>query len=79
MVIYLVITLGLLALVYWIGKPCPTVHEEKPIFSIPIITTEHTPNQTHRHDGKVFEYPTIGIPIPGREYNSTKVKPEEDP
>eukprot|EP00178_Gracilaria_changii_P007821 TRINITY_DN24368_c0_g1_i1.p1 TRINITY_DN24368_c0_g1~~TRINITY_DN24368_c0_g1_i1.p1 ORF type:complete len:125 (+),score=5.01 TRINITY_DN24368_c0_g1_i1:228-602(+) len=32
-----------------------------------------TDNDNHRHDGRTFPYPTIGIPTPGKTYNATKV------
>ena len=32
-----------------------------------------TDNDNHRHDGRTFSYPTVGIPVPGQTYNATKV------
>ena len=36
-----------------------------------------TDNDNHRHDGRTFTYPTVGIPIPGQTYNATKVAGED--
>ncbi len=37
----------------------------------------HIPSYSHQHNEVVFDYPTVGIPVPGKRYNSTKVKPED--
>jgi hypothetical protein len=37
----------------------------------------HEPTSGHKHEGLTFSYPTVGIPVPGKTYNSTKVAPED--
>lgn len=34
-------------------------------------------NPIHRHDDLTFSYPTVGIPIPGKKYNNTKVEQKD--
>lgn len=40
------------------------------------LTTEgsHTPTYTHKHNGLSFDYPTMGVPVPGQTYNATPVE-----
>ena len=33
----------------------------------------HAPSFVHRHEGQTFKYATVGIPVPGKAYNSTRV------
>ena len=44
---------------------------------IPFAEGRHEPDMGHRHDGLTFTYPTVGIPVPGKTYNSTRVKPQD--
>ena len=38
-----------------------------------ILSKEPNDFDTIAHDGLFFDYPTVGIPIPGNIYNNTKV------
>ena len=31
----------------------------------------------HRHDDDTFSFATVGIPVPGRKYNATRVEPKD--
>lgn len=44
---------------------------------IPLIDGIHLASEHHRNDDRTFTYPTVGIPIPGKKYNSTKVDPKD--
>jgi hypothetical protein len=40
---------------------------------VPLASGYHEVHQNHKHEGLTFPYPTMGVPIVGKTYNSTKV------
>jgi len=41
------------------------------------VDGQHEYGPAHRNNWRTFTYPTLGIPIPGNTYNTTKVTPEQ--
>ena len=41
------------------------------------VDGQHEYGPAHRNNWRTFTYPTLGIPIPGNYYNTTKVTPEQ--
>jgi hypothetical protein len=50
------------------GNQAPTIPKD-----------DHEPKYTHKHLDLTFDYPTLGMPEPGKLYNSTPVEPKDLP
>ena len=46
-------------------------------FNIEYFNGNHKLSENHRHDDETFSYPTVGVPVPGKKYNNTKVEPKD--
>lgn len=53
-------------------KPAAPIQQDEKV-DIQVVNGNHVMGYKHRHDGLTFNYPTLGIPIPGQKYNNTRV------
>lgn len=47
--------------------------EDREKFISSVHAADTSTNDYHKHEELTFSYPTVGIPVPGNKYNSTKV------